>query len=105
MGSEECGGAVVSKHTPGPWRIWDNPMAWNVVIWAGEKQVGIATGNIEVSREQAIANAHLMAAAPDLLGACMAAMAYLVDPPSGFKENREAAADIIRNAIKKAEGR
>lgn len=47
----------------------------------------------------------LIKAAPDLYEACIAAQAYLVDPASKFKKNREAAAKIIDAAVKKAEGK
>lgn len=50
------------------------------------------------------ANAHLIAAAPDLLTGCEAALAYLADPPSVFPENRAAAVEIIRAALNKAKG-
>jgi hypothetical protein len=51
------------------------------------------------------ANARLIATAPDLLRGCQAALAYLCDPASAFPENRAAAAEIIRAAVAKAEGR
>lgn len=34
----------------------------------------------------------------ELVHACQAALAYLVDQPSVFKENRDHAATLIRNA-------
>lgn len=43
--------------------------------------------------------AQLIAAAPDLLRGCQAALAYLADPPSIYPENRAEAAEIIRAAI------
>ena len=46
----------------------------------------------------------LFASAPDLLSGCEAALAYLADPPSKFKKNRDAAVSIIRAAIAKAQG-
>ena len=47
----------------------------------------------------------LLAAAPDLLRGCRAAAAYLIDPASEHKDNRDEAAKIILAAIAKAEGR
>ena len=54
--------------------------------------------------KEGLANAQLIAAAPDLLKGCQAAMAYLADPRSKFKVNRDVAADFIRAAIAKALG-
>jgi len=40
----------------------------------------------------------------ELVRACQAAIAYLADPPSEFKENRDAAIEIIKDALAKAKG-
>lgn len=55
--------------------------------------------------EQVLANAKLIAAAPELLRGCQAAAAYLIDPASKHASNRQEAAKIILDAIAKAEGR
>ena len=46
----------------------------------------------------------LEASNAELLQACLAASAYLADPPSKYPENRRAAAEIIYSAIAKAKG-
>ena len=85
----------MSKHTPGPWeaKIHSDPQ-WGIMK-KGEDFHYIAItsqGNDE-------ANALLIAAVPDLLRGCMAALAYWDSP---FPENQETAKEIIRAAIAKA---
>jgi hypothetical protein len=89
----------MAKHTPGPWysRNGRSPHFQGQVA---SESTG-ATIAISYSDEDG-ANARLIAAAPELLDGCNAALAYLADPPSEFKENRKAAVAIIRAAIAKA---
>lgn len=61
-----------TKHTPGPWMVRH---AYNVM--AGRRSVATCGGyysNVpgEDSHGENVANAHLVAAAPDLLAACQA---------------------------------
>ena len=63
-------------HTPGPW-IWDEPGNWCGLMArvCTEKHEPIA--HVQVSgwkKKQAIATARLIAASPDLLAACKAAL-------------------------------
>ena len=99
-------------HTPGSWR-YDKERCG---IFAGESKEdedGLEVGNEvrivdlygAMGGEDTDADARLIASAPDLLGGCQAALAYLADPASVFPENREAATQIIRAAIDKAEGK
>ena len=46
--------------------------------------------------------AELIHALPDLVDGCYAALAYLADPRSKFKANRDAATETIRGALRKA---
>ena len=52
------------KHTPGPWEV-----CYTDEIYAGSKHIADAFIYAIGSLEQAVANAHLIAAAPDLLEA------------------------------------
>jgi len=94
------------NHTRGPWQA----MPRNRTNRQKEPTFDVMTagGNPEnwemVCDRATEANARLIAASPDLLRACNAALAYLADPPSKFSDNRQEAANIIRNAIAKAEG-
>lgn len=87
--------------TPGPWRITDDFIA----VYDKDARC-IASLDSEASPgiglAESLANARLIAAAPDLFMACHAALAYLADPPSKYKENRDEATRIIRDAIRKA---
>lgn len=61
------------KHTPGPWQKLDtcfevkaDPLFWRCGVKAGGVRVADASG---IGQEQAEANAHLIASAPELLEA------------------------------------
>jgi hypothetical protein len=86
----------VSKHSPGPWRL----KQVGLEVWGADKRV-VANPDIgassEISDETKRANAQLIAAAPDLLEACKAALAYFHDAKAGPCE-------ALRAAIAKAEG-
>lgn len=62
------------------------------------------------SKEQTVAfvcdenQVNVIGAAPDLLRACQAALAYLADPASPYYINRKKAAEMIHKAVAKAEG-
>lgn len=74
------------KHTEGPWFVVDNPPNNNgstdTSIYGG-RGVYVAdvyygyVGSEGISKVEAIANAHLIAAAPDLLEALQYALPYL----------------------------
>lgn len=130
----------MSKHTPGPWCIWDGPSyvgggrdlcigagkTWLANMdhrncenrdchigtcknspCAGEPHTSICTIDTEITEEQE-ANARLIAAAPELLAACIAAsrtMNALGDlGDETYKPLRKAHA-IVLAAIAMAEGR
>lgn len=63
------------NHTPGPWEFGRSDMATLVDgvqskwIYAGEQYVAVASGHIDGDWKQVIANARLIASAPDLLKA------------------------------------
>lgn len=62
----------MSKHTPGPWVFYaDTPSTdpnWHIVTTANRMRV-LANVHIEPGNEMDLANARLIAAAPDLLDA------------------------------------
>jgi hypothetical protein len=112
-----------TQHTPGPWTLGDEselrgellPIGSNTdapvigkYVWGPVAEVYFPLEESTVAqqaREMALANARLIAAAPDLLRGCQAAIAYLADPPSKFEVNRDEAVRIILCAIAKAEGK
>jgi len=66
----------MNKHTPGPWILGDeNNQGCSVVIGAthnllcGLDRQDANTGIVVIERDEMLANAHLIAAAPDLLEA------------------------------------
>ncbi len=89
-----------APHTPGPWtaRFYEDQIAGEAVIHYDVS----GPGSDHVANVWDVNDAALVAAAPELLRGCQAALAYLADPPSVFPENRTAAIDIIRQAIRAA---
>jgi len=72
----------MSKFTPGPW-IWDEPSNWMGLSArvCTEKYEPIAQVTVSGwKKRQALATARLIAAAPDLYAACVAAMEMDNDP-------------------------
>ncbi len=105
-----------SKHTPGPWRagrpdmrtIVDGvPSKW---VYGPEREGGngyiaVASGTASADWDEVMANARLIAAAPDLLEACEAALANLdyLREQWGFHASREMTGKL-RAAVAKANG-
>jgi hypothetical protein len=116
---------TTTQHTPGPWKLAENPIGWQPLISAEVADsigpiwhVGIANARGR-SHEEAKANARLIAAAPDLLAALKlaknaidAALPWL--HPDGYRKNALEVEDPhaycgeiyeeINNAIAKAAG-
>ena len=100
----------MNKHTPGPWSIGDDSNAGCEVI-AGPVAIVLdriarvaGDGTYVISREEMIANARLIAAAPCMLQALEAATAeiraiYGDQPPA-----TNSVVMLIEAAIKKARG-
>lgn len=79
----------MSKHTPGPWGVPDQGRG---VVSKGSTTGGweglIATadcGDYARSRDEGLANARLIAAAPELLEACQRLLAHLEEVESMHK--------------------
>ncbi len=102
----------MSKHTPGPWLIYDNGTfvyalgnGGTNVFWADVQSAGSERASLSEKR----ANARLIAAAPELLDALKAAVDCGMVPNSSASEGGAArysrqviVADMIRDAIAKA---
>jgi hypothetical protein len=105
----------MSKHTPGPWRV--QPYTWqrgNVSVFApkfGRAPYGACVAHTPCSdgvggADGALANAHLIAAAPDLLEA-LRSIADCCDEEHAARDYSSRQAEIrgiARAAIAKAEG-
>lgn len=96
--------AQAARHTPGPWRVECDGTS---VCMAG--QVCITDpGPDRATRAELKANAALIAAAPDLLAACRAALA---EKSRAYQDTFDSRMDndptvrTLRAAIAKAEGR
>ena len=94
------------KHTPGPWEVevGSAMLADNGVASLGRLRVVAVT---PVLYENAQADAHLIAAAPELLAACRAMVSwndFAADEDSGLESLYEEAIRRARAAIAKAEG-
>ena len=91
-----------TKHTPGPWIIGTPPPSGEQTIGSGSAGgviVAVATTGVDMEAIT-LANAHLIAAAPDMLEALKAALSLIeIIIPFDGEVNR-----MVRNAIAKAEG-
>lgn len=101
-----------NKHTPGPWTVVTHGEAAYVSMFVGKDGLPpSATGNAEFSvqpyirRTEALANARLIAAAPNLLSTLLQAEAFISGfEGDGTQDGVEALLAGIRSAIAKAEG-
>lgn len=87
-----------TKHTPGPWQAGRADMASIVDgvdskwIYAGDEYVAIASGRVTGTWETVMANAHLIAAAPELYEALEDAVDLLTAAGYSTLEHRAALA-------------
>ena len=106
----------MNKHTPGPWTIPQGPYSPRPNVYKEVQQitegdlqiaqVNISSESFKVLREECLANAKLIAAAPDLLSACYRARAVALDENwQGAGSLRCNALEDLDKAIFKAEGR
>ena len=98
------------RHTPGPWRRSEGGAIFGsdgkLIQICGEYSVRFGEGT-----EEALANARLIAAAPDLLEACKALLTMMqggdkpkkLDDALTWRENDEMARTLALTAIAKAE--
>ena len=86
-----------SKHTPGPWEIYENPSAnFRLSVYAPSAS-GIPTIALLHAYPNSLANARLIAAAPGLLSA-IKNLLRTPDNDEQWKEWKEAAEAIIDKA-------
>jgi len=85
------------KHPPGPWEIDRFPGNSPYLIANNLDVVCLFNHHARIKNDVREGNAHLIAAAPDLLGACKLVMDY-------FKYGGHLPSIILRAAIEKAEG-
>ena len=89
------------KHTPGPWRVDDGRILGNEPsVENDDVLICDVASNNEALTDFDEANARLIAAAPDLLLACQAALALLED--NGQQGGPKWTKDTLRKAISKA---
>lgn len=98
---------MTSKSTPGPWKV-EQSDHWLWVAGPDREEnvicdiVGRNSKPGEDLTPEDAANARLIAAAPDLLAACKAAIVKFKHTPL---DRISVAADMLRDAIAKAEGK
>lgn len=99
----------MSKHTPGPWKAGRPDMGTLVDgveskwIYAGGKYVAVASGRVSDDWFEIMANARLIAAAPELLDALKLCAAVCAGETM-HKDGLIKALDTALAAIAKAEG-
>jgi hypothetical protein len=94
------------SHTPGPWKCHDYETVdgMRYTIDAGDYQVCEGWLDMGPLQDQAVANARLIASAPEMYEALAGILAVAGFPVSG-KENFWAAIDRAKQALAKAEGK
>ncbi len=95
---------TLSAHTPGPWKI-DTVGSHIWILSETSDYLATVITSDEEGRcrpQDATANAHLIAAAPDLLQACYAALELRCPDGDGHECGTFA---VINDAIDKAEGK
>jgi len=93
----------MSNHTPGPWEIWDRDKKSPIINGQGDQVCIVSfteTRGMIVKPERSMANARLIAAAPDLLNGCKEALVYCQSDPAIYP-----LISLLKQAISKAEGK
>jgi hypothetical protein len=97
----------LSAHTPGPWERETRPDSGGAErpIVVGDGDLVCAVSRRGLARQEAEANARLIAAAPDLLAASKAIEAALTDLDVDFEpeDDLKRALNAVRAAVAKAE--
>ena len=96
----------MTEHTPGPWKVIEDPFSEGIVAIIQHDEFGLlAVGSCEdraATGEEDHYNAHLIAAAPDLLAALEEISALTAYAGRSMKD--EAVCDVARAAIARARG-
>lgn len=97
----------MSKHTPGPWYavggVVEHPDDTVPDICVCDPKL-FGMGHLPRSREEIIANARLIAAAPDLLDALQLSLEYWAHREQRYKNRSPVWVQEARAAIAKAKG-
>ena len=93
--------AETRKHTPGPWKVVDH---LNVVTDDDTEALIARVDDGDVSEHQAEGDAKLIAAAPDLLRACEAALNDWREHLGNMARHEPDYLELCRAALKKARG-
>jgi hypothetical protein len=94
----------MSKHTPGPWQVIEHSWSDTGIYAVNDRVAKLsiydeATEDTQEEMELTMAaNAHLIAAAPDLLEACRIALPYLADVLIADHPDYSAVYDAIAKA-------
>jgi hypothetical protein len=101
---------VTGTHTPGPWQLWHDDEGAFVLRSPDDEKVICKRDLGLPDRDEGIANAHLIAAAPTLLDALTLCAHVFREFPEEFNPEtwahvRHTALTVIDEAIAKAEGR
>ena len=95
-----------TKHTPGPWRFGPSSTHPETIVIGNENwttTIGLVDG---YCIERMEANAHLIAAAPELLDACKYVRDTIMDDLDYPHDLRKARiVEFVKAAISKAEGK
>lgn len=84
------------QHTPGPWRV--------VISTGGLDNLSVCAERMKVALVTLPADAHLIAAAPDMLEALGRLLDYAEDV-AAERDERPSALDLARLALAKAKGK
>ena len=100
----------MNKHTPGPWQHGDLDDGDTIYVFGrGEDTLVCEVNDTDLDADEAEGNARLIAAAPELLAACKAAVEYaetcrdIPEFSSGYCIGTDHL-EAIKAAIAKAEG-
>ena len=105
---EEQEEEAMTKHTPGPWELhaMDDQCMWSLRIRDGNGATIVAIKSRKPFSDADRANAHLMAAAPEMLAALHLVdkyLAWLNGTAVGCTARYDTVALAVRQAIAKAE--
>jgi hypothetical protein len=96
-----------TQHTPGPWAIYrGTPQTYADIYaanWHGLAKVVVRLDGKGKDNAKGLANARLIAAAPDLLAASVRSLAIIEDFETSFKVTLKEG-NLLRAAIAKAKG-
>lgn len=97
----------IMAHTPGPWKVFDSyDQDHRIILWDGDEQSHKPICNMgeigDMNYAQDLANAKLIAAAPDMLAAITYAIAALAGSDGVEYGELIADADKARKCLQKA---